>query len=110
MKYLTSISHVKIQITSYVTGAKVLGLTKKSCKEIKVPFPELPEQQKIASILSNLDLLIQQEKQYKEKETNCKAVTSLLFPMFNELLGMLRWILELFRYVHSSKCENVLGV
>jgi len=33
----------------------------------KFPKPPLPEQQKIASILSNLDLLIQQEKQYKEK-------------------------------------------
>ena len=67
MKYLTSISHVKIQITSYVTGAKVSGLSKKSCKEIKVPFPELPEQQKIASILSNTDEKIQSYGRYKEK-------------------------------------------
>ena len=36
-------------------------------KDLKIPLPPLPEQQKIASILSNLDLLIQQEKQYKEK-------------------------------------------
>jgi len=55
MKYLTSVSYVKIQITSWVTGAKVFGLTKASCKKIKVPLPPLPEQQKIASILSGID-------------------------------------------------------
>ena len=36
--------------------------------KIKVPIPsDIQEQDKIASILSNLDSLIQQEKQYKEK-------------------------------------------
>ena len=64
MKYLTSISHVKIQIISYVTGSKVFGLSKKSCKEIKVPFPTLAEQQKIASILSNIDKQITQQQSH----------------------------------------------
>ncbi|KFM19423.1 putative type-1 restriction enzyme MjaXP specificity protein [Marine Group I thaumarchaeote SCGC AAA799-P11] len=66
MKYLTSISYVKIQITSWVTGAKVFGLNKKSCKEIKVPLPPLSEQQKIATILSNIDSKIESQEQYKE--------------------------------------------
>jgi type I restriction enzyme, S subunit len=67
MKYLTSVSSIKIQIISWVTGAKVFGLTKASCKKIKVPLPPLPEQQKIASILSNIDSKITSQEQYKEK-------------------------------------------
>ena len=66
MKYLTSVSSIKIQIISWVTGAKVFGLTKASCKKIKVPLPPLPEQQKIASILSNIDSKITSQEQYKE--------------------------------------------
>ena len=73
IQYLTLIPSVKIQITSWVTGAKVLGLSKKNCKKINVPLPtSFDEQEKIASKLLNLDLLIKQEKQYKEKLENLK--------------------------------------
>jgi len=58
LKYLTSINSVKIQIISFVTGSKVFGLSKNNCKPIRVPFPKLKEQQKIASILSNIEELI----------------------------------------------------
>ncbi len=58
LKYLTSMNSVKIQIVSYVTGSKVFGLSKKSCRYIKVPFPKLSEQEKIASILSSVDTKI----------------------------------------------------
>ena len=48
-------------------GTKQQNLNAKLFKFAKIALPPLPEQQKIVSILSNLDLLIQQEKQYKEK-------------------------------------------
>jgi type I restriction enzyme, S subunit len=66
IKYLTSINSVKIQIISYVTGSKVYGLGKTPCKYIRVPFPKLPEQQKIAGILSNLDEQIITQTKYQE--------------------------------------------
>jgi type I restriction enzyme, S subunit len=67
MKYLTSISSVKIQITSWVTGAKVFGLTKENSKKIKFPLPTFVEQQKISKILSNIDSKITLEEQHKAK-------------------------------------------
>jgi type I restriction enzyme, S subunit len=67
VKYLTSINSVKIQIISYVTGSKVYGLGKTPCKQIKVPFPKFPEQQKIAEILSDLDEQIITQTKYQEK-------------------------------------------
>jgi type I restriction enzyme, S subunit len=71
MKYLTSISFVKIQIISWVTGAKVFGLSKTNSKKIKVPLPSCTEQQKITSILSNVDDLIESTEKVIEK---CKIV------------------------------------
>jgi type I restriction enzyme, S subunit len=76
LKYLTSMNSVKIQIVSYVTGSKVFGLSKKSCRNIKVPFPKLPEQQKITSILSNVDEQI--INQTKNLETLKKLNNSLM--------------------------------
>ena len=55
LKYLTSINSVKIQITSFVTGSKVFGLSKNTCKSIRVPFPTFKEQQKIAAVFSNIE-------------------------------------------------------
>jgi type I restriction enzyme, S subunit len=57
--YLTSIRFVKRQITAYVTGISVYGLSKNNLKKIKIPLPPYQEQQKIASILSKVDELIQ---------------------------------------------------
>jgi len=60
--YLTSIEFVKNQITGYVTGISVYGLSKNNLKKIKIPIPSLQEQQKIASILENIDSLIHVNK------------------------------------------------
>ena len=50
------------------SGTKMPRTEWDDIKKFKVVLPPtIEEQQKIASILSNLDLLIQQEKQYKEK-------------------------------------------
>jgi type I restriction enzyme, S subunit len=72
MKYLTSISYVKIQITSWVTGAKVFGLTKSTSKKIKIPLPTFLEQQKIATIISNVDNLIESTEKVIENSKRVK--------------------------------------
>ena len=40
-----------------MTGISVYGLSKKNFKKIKIPLPPLLEQQKIASILSEIDAI-----------------------------------------------------
>ena len=65
--YITSIKFVKSQIISRVTGISVYGLSKNNLKNIKIPLPQLKEQQKIGSILSNVDSLIQLQKNNKDK-------------------------------------------
>jgi len=57
--YLTSIKFVKNQIIGYVTGISVYGLSKNNLKKIKIPLPPFKEQHKIATILSNVDNLLQ---------------------------------------------------
>ena len=65
--YITSIKFVKIQIIAQVTGISVFGLSKTNLKKMKITIPLLPEQQKIASILSNADAYIQKNQEYKKK-------------------------------------------
>ena len=76
IKYMTSMYSVKIQIISYITGSKVFGLTKKNCRCIKVPFPKFQEQQKIASIFSNVDKQISIHTKYREKLKKLKKSLS----------------------------------
>jgi type I restriction enzyme S subunit len=42
-------------------------ITRNTFREIQIPLPPLPEQQRIAEILSNIDQTIEKEEQYKEK-------------------------------------------
>ena len=61
-------------ITRIKAGSTISHLYQKDFKFFLFPIPPISEQEKIALILSNLDLLIQQEKQYKEKLENLKRV------------------------------------
>lgn len=56
----------KIKTLGGTTAVPIINKTDFGKYKITIPTDK-KEQQKIASILSNLDLLIQQEKQYKEK-------------------------------------------
>jgi type I restriction enzyme, S subunit len=63
----------KIKTLAGTTAVPIINKTNFGKYKITVPADE-KEEQEIGSILSNLDLLIQQEKQYKEKLENLKRV------------------------------------
>ncbi|HOM74587.1 MAG TPA: restriction endonuclease subunit S, partial [Fervidobacterium sp.] len=54
-KYCFSTYNVRKQFRVLATGATVFGVTKSSLSTISIPIPPLPEQQKIADILSSVD-------------------------------------------------------
>ena len=54
-------------LVSFSQGTTIQGFTRKDLSSHKVLLPSLPEQQKIASILSNIDTKIDSQVQYKEK-------------------------------------------
>ena len=101
LKYLTSINSVKIQIISYVTGSKVYGLSKKTCKEIKVPFPKLSEQQKIASILSNIDNLINFTQKVIDQNKSLKQ--GLMQKLFTKGIGHKKFKKEIWLFGKEIK-------
>lgn len=58
-KYCFQSSLVKKQFNFYATGVKVYGLSKSNIEKIKLPIPTLPEQEKIAEILTTWDKAIE---------------------------------------------------
>ena len=54
-------------LVSFSQGTTIQGFTRKDLSSHKVLLPPLPEQQKIATILSNIDSKITSQEQYKEK-------------------------------------------
>ena len=55
------------KILSQLQGSGQPNLSKKIIDTIQIPLPPLPEQHRIASILSQIDEAIEKEKKYKEK-------------------------------------------
>ena len=53
-------------------GTAILGILREDLEHLKVALPPLSEQQKIASILSNVDSLIQVQQKHKSKLENHK--------------------------------------
>ena len=70
--YLTSFSFVKKQIIKYTTGTSVYGISKNNFKKIEILCMSLTEQQKIASILSRVDALIETTQECIEKTQKLK--------------------------------------
>ncbi len=54
-------------VSSYISGSTREKLNQRLLKNIILPLPPLPEQQRIAEILSQIDETIEKEIQYKEK-------------------------------------------
>jgi len=59
--YWMLLSHLK-KLTNSSQGSTIKGFTRKEILKFKIPIPPLPEQEKIASILKNIDLLIFKNK------------------------------------------------
>jgi Restriction endonuclease S subunits len=49
------------------SGTTFQEISKSNLANIPIPLPPLPEQQRIAEILSQIDQTIEKEEQYKEK-------------------------------------------
>jgi len=72
-------------VTELAQGITRFNLSKAQFVKILIPFPSLPEQQKIASFLSSLDDLIAAQTQKIELlEQHKKGLLQGLFPMENE--------------------------
>ena len=68
LKYVLQSRYMQVYLAKFKSGTALKRIILKNISEFTFPLPPtIKEQEKIASILSNLDLLIQQEKQYKEK-------------------------------------------
>jgi len=66
IKYLFYfLNRINLELLNEATG--VPSLNRENLKNILLTLPPLPEQQRTASILSNIDETIEKEEQYKEK-------------------------------------------
>lgn len=73
--YLFKNPEVKKRLKTIATGSKVYGISKGNLEKFKIIIPPLPEQQKIAKILSTWDKAIAlQQKLISNKKENKKAI------------------------------------
>jgi len=83
-------------IISLAGGGAQSGINKDNIKKIKIPIPTLPEQQKIASFLSNLDELIAAHKQKLALlKQHKKGLMQRMFPQENgSLIDNGKWKID----------------
>jgi len=91
-KYCFENWDIKRQFAFFVTGISVFGLNKTNIANIIIPLPSLPEQHKIAEILSTCDKVIElKEKliEYKkfQKKYFMQVLLDLKSPNFRRLTG-----------------------
>jgi len=71
-RYCFQSRDIKKQFYFYSVGTKVSGISKTNIAKLKLPIPPLPEQQAIASALSDVDALITALEQLITKKRNIK--------------------------------------
>ncbi|NVM56184.1 MAG: restriction endonuclease subunit S [Candidatus Helarchaeota archaeon] len=62
-----TLSKAESKIKSFIQGSTIRGVLRKDLENLKIPLPSSLEQQKIVSILSDVDEKIEKEKQTKEQ-------------------------------------------
>jgi type I restriction enzyme S subunit len=67
-----SLSEFVVMLLSNLQGSGQPNLSKNIIDSLLIPLPPLPEQQRIAEILSQIDQTIEKEEHYKEKLQNIK--------------------------------------
>lgn len=77
LRYLLMSDDLQGRIASLGTGGTVKGIKAKVLKQISIPIPSMPEQNKISSILSAIDQKISNDKDYRKT----------LFVLKNELMN-----------------------
>jgi type I restriction enzyme S subunit len=83
---------VRTQIQKEAQGAKVLGISANRMRNLRLPLPPLPEQQKIAECLSSVDELIAaQARNLDALKTHKKGLMQQLFPREGETQPRLRF-------------------
>lgn len=92
LSYILTTSRIRFQIKGMATGTSnsMKNISKESFLSIDVPYPPLPEQQKIATILSTQDKIIElKEKLLVEKKRQKKYLMQVLLnpnsPYFKRL-------------------------
>lgn len=75
LTYLLQSEFIRNNVIGWATQSANTNINQESLREIPLPHPEKPEQQKIGSMLSNLDALINHEKQTGEKLKQIKKGT-----------------------------------
>ena len=89
---LREIETVKKQIKRLAVGVKVYSVSKTVLKQVLLPLPSHPEQQKIADCLSSIDELITaQTQKLNTLKTHKKGLMQQLFPAEGETLPKLRF-------------------
>lgn len=107
--YLFKNPGVKKRLKTIATGSKVYGISKGNLEKFKIILPPLPEQQKIAKILSTWDKaiklqqqLIDNKKQYKKAVMKKLLTGEVRFNGFGE-----KWKETKFGNISTKKSSNL---
>lgn len=119
LKYYLSSDLFQLELLNKSTGSTVKGIKGTVLHKLKIAFPQLHEQEKIAGILSTWDLAIEKEEQLIEKKKEFKKgiMQRLLsgevrFKGFNgewKVVG-LENIFERITQKNDIECNNVLTI
>jgi type I restriction enzyme S subunit len=89
---LREIEKVKTQIRRLAVGVKVYAVSKTVLKQVLLPLPTQPEQQKIADCLSSIDeLLAEQTRKLDALKAHKKGLMQQLFPAEGKTVPKLRF-------------------